>query len=259
MLAPALNRRDLVLLFEKSGMSKILPKRKLERQSDTYRFGRATLIDKTTVSLEQINTFRSNILNSKKLGSITCFAPDSTSIYLASSEEKIIALSDLKIEFQKNLVPMSNDETVGPSCVEINDRYLDEYLIATLPIPIILTAALESYLNQKLAEMNYGEYTKGKYRDAYSIQRNFSLENKIKLLAKRQYKQLSKEMFYTTILELIDLRNDLVHLKFVKKDYKEKLVATYVRVIDCDFQIYLKSIRNLMAYFGEPNFAKLSP
>lgn len=123
---------------------------------------------KLTVSYE--HTYQPKKLISQKYGNIEFCAPDSSGLLFQLAEAKLPIIKDLDAKLKISIKTKNN--TLG----NYNEEVLDNLILNTISIPIMLYSAIEAFVNQRIFEERRSERFESYH---YSVQRYTPLKEKL--------------------------------------------------------------------------------
>ena len=126
---------------------------KLSRIIDTYSYEVIRGKD-SKKHIFKVGQIKPVSINSEELGRFLFFVPNPTSIFLKYTEEKLVFLKLLKKSLILKRKTRKNKKD-NLSDYEYSHNEFDNYLLLLISLPIMLVAALESFLNQKIVEKEF--------------------------------------------------------------------------------------------------------
>lgn len=156
-------------------------------------------------------------------------------------------------QFKKTL--LENSPSVDKLQTNLDPKLFGNYFQLAANSIINLQAAIENFINNSIPD-NYiilSNNNKEIKRPNIHDKIDFGI---VKLKGKNF--QENNEEEYLLVKELIDLRNDIIHLKPIKEDTNTKYKKLFRRVIDFDFKSGILAIKTFINFY-EPNLIEECP
>lgn len=180
---------------------------------------------------------------------IKYWPPNLPGIYLKVVNDNFKKAAKIHLEFIKPMESKNESFDLSPE----NTILLYDYIESMQITIIMICTAIESIVNSIIpSNFVYNERYRGKVKEHnyYSIQRHVShIEKLEKVLPKACNIRVSQHKFWSKYKKLINLRNDLIHLKsketstiYDQRDYFNKLDESIIdRLVDDTSLSYVKS------------------
>lgn len=171
-------------------------------------------------------------INSKKFPKIMFPAPNPVEFYLFSAQKNLESIRILEPE-------------VTSDFNKVNFLLLEE-----IQFCIFMTSALEAFINQMIpADFEYKEGER--VWDKIEIERNWSTKDKLKKIIPNIFNVniAGDSVIWHQVKTLINLRDDLIHLKTVQSDFRS-YQDLYRRLLDHDYNESSKIIKLVIQRIG---------
>jgi hypothetical protein len=156
-------------------------------------------------------------------------------------------------QFKKTL--LENSPLVRASEINIDPKFFGNYFQLATNTIINLQATIENFLNNSIPDNfiilsnNNKEIKRPNIHD--------KIDYGIVKLKGKNFEENSEDD-YLLVKELIDLRNDIIHLKPIQEDTNTKYKKLFRRVIDFDFENGILAIKKFINFY-EPNLIEECP
>lgn len=130
---------------------------------------------------------------------------------------------------------------------KVNDLLLEEFQFC-----IFSVCALEAFLNQMIpSNFTYTDKKSGLVIIKSEIENKWSIQDKIKIIIPKIYNIsiAGNAVIWSPLVLLIDLRNDLIHLKTVASDFRS-YQDIYKRLLDHNYEESFRIIQNVISLIG---------
>lgn len=202
-----------------------------------------------------------SMVESAKLGTCSFSAPDPVFFYLKIAEENLPVLtqkfSEVSSSRQSQLFKGKGIDKVIHS---VDQDAVYAYFQATIQFTVMLYSSVEAFVNQHIPQESHYETRMPdgkvrKYKDRVDFERNASTKQKLIFLSETSgLGHPRSQSFWDDFLRLLDLRNELIHLKTKGESTFSCYQGIYANLFDGDFPAMFESVKSLLIFFDPKIF-----
>ena len=172
-------------------------------------------------------------VTSKDLGDFLLIIPDPVSLFLNKNESSIDSAKQIK----NNIISQLKYK-------DVKEEKMYRYIQSAMAAYIFLVATIESFLNVSIPPDYVYEHEKKGKLDKEAIQKELNIYRKIDIVTETHKSKIKEDsIIWKSITDLIDIRNEIVHLKDLKPIKQGELFG---KIFDTDFDSYSKSIEKFI-------------